>query len=104
MHILLIPLGQIGFQRARTRGPSTRRRVSRVHTMPTTHILTCYAEDCPKGRYKGSVLAYIAAGSMEYDADVYDSEAEYGRWEDEDESNDEDESDDDESDDDQGSR
>ena len=42
--------------------------------------------------------------SLEYDADVYDSEAEYGRWEDEDESNDEDESDDDESDDDQGSR
>ena len=26
--------------------------------MPTTHILTCYAEDCPKGRYKGSVLAW----------------------------------------------
>ena len=25
---------------------------------------------------------------MEYDADVYDSEAEYGRWEDEDESDD----------------
>ena len=38
---------------------------------------------------------HIAAGSMEYDADVYDSDAEYGRWEDEDESNDEDESDDD---------
>ena len=38
---------------------------------------------------------HVAAGSMEYDADVYDSEAEYGRWEDEDESNDEDESDDD---------
>ena len=38
---------------------------------------------------------HIAAGSMEYDADVYDSETEYGRWEDEDESNDEDESDDD---------
>ena len=35
---------------------------------------------------------HVAAGSMEYDADVYDSEAEYGRWEDEDESNDEDES------------
>ena len=34
---------------------------------------------------------------MEYDADVYDSETEYGRWEDEDES------DDDESDDDNGS-
>ena len=31
---------------------------------------------------------HIAAGSMEYDADVYDSEAEYGRWEDEDESDD----------------
>ena len=26
--------------------------------MPTTHILTCYAEDCPKGGYKGSVLAW----------------------------------------------
>ena len=38
---------------------------------------------------------HIAAGSMEYDADVYDSETEYGRWEDEDESNDEDESDED---------
>ena len=44
--------------RVRYRGPSTRRRVTRVHTMPTTHILTCYAEDCPKGRYKGSVLAW----------------------------------------------
>ena len=42
-----------------------------------------------------SLLSYVAAGSMEYDADVYDSGGEYDfESDDEGESNDEDESDD----------
>ena len=93
MHILLIPLGH---------GVLTSRPIrSGVK----------YVEVTANAAWHGTRLALVLADGVRTkligtvnckennDADVYDSEAEYGRWEDEDESNDEDESDDD-----QGSR
>ena len=64
---------------------------------PLPLIVSCATPPVPPSLLEAAAnpltgAEHVAAGSMEYDADVYDSEAEYGRWEDEDESNDEDES------------